>query len=374
VTRVGRHADEVSARIRADMRIAMISAPRTMHSSGRTAGLQRMIGDLCAALANAGHEVVRFQHHERGGARNSTQRVSNVRREAATSDPYLELAHASAACRGIRHDPKPFDIVHTHIPAALPFARFVDAPIVCSVHHGWIHGMDDYYAEYRPSALVMASRAQEQVFGALANVSVIPPGLDPALYPLSPGDGGYVVYLGAAPRGRAPADVVDAACGAGARLLFADNDTLIDDDSEGDAQLANGRASWPEPKSERIDLLGFARAVIVPAGAGEPTVITALEAMLCGTPLIVAPGIGATDLVADGRNGFVATDFDSLVRALRAVPSLSRADVRTSAAEQFGHVRMAAAHEALYARAIEAYRSAGERPSVISTHAQRQAG
>lgn len=333
-----------------------------------------MIGDLCAALAAAGHDVVRFQHHERSGGRNSTQRVSNVRREAETSDPYLELAHASAACRAIRHDAKPFDVVHTHIPAALPFARFVDAPVVCSVHHGWIHGMDDFYAEYRPGALVMASRAQEQVFGSLANVTTIPPGLDPALYPLSPGDGGYVVYLGAAPRGRAPADVVDAACGAGARLLFADNDTLIDDDSDAEARLSNVRASWPEPKSERIDLLGFARAVIVPAGAGEPTVIAALEAMMCGTPLIVAPGIGATDLVADGRSGFVATDYDSLVRALRAVSSLPRADVRAAAAEQFGHVRMASAHEAVYARAVDAYRSAGERPSVVSNHAHRQAG
>ena len=357
------------------MRIAMISSPRTMHASGRTAGLERMIGDLCAALSSRGHRVVRFQRHERPSGRvPATASDAGIQRRDAI-DPYLELAHASAACRAIRHDDEPFDIVHTHIPAVLPFARFIDAPIVCSVHHGWIDGMDDYYAEFGPSALVTLSSAQNHLFESLPRLQTIAPGLDPSLYPLAPGDGGYVVYLGGSARTRAPADVVDAACAAGARLLFAGSDTLADDDLEVDPTDARAsRLSWPEPKSKRIDLLGFARAVIVPPGAGEPTVITALESMLCGTPVIVAPGIGASDLVDEGRTGFVAANYESLVKALRGVGTLTRGEVRATAAARFGHDRMCDAFTALYANAIESYRAQDTRPSVVGQPVRRRIG
>ena len=66
------------------------------------------------------------------------------------------------------------------------------------------------------------------------------------------------------------------------------------------------RWRWFEtlPHSEVLDLMMEADVLVLPSlSEGFGLVVT--EALACGLPVIVTPNVGASDLVRDGREGFV---------------------------------------------------------------------
>jgi glycosyltransferase involved in cell wall biosynthesis len=66
------------------------------------------------------------------------------------------------------------------------------------------------------------------------------------------------------------------------------------------------RWRWFEtlPHSEVLDVMLESDVLVLPSlGEGFGMVVT--EAMSCGLPVIVTPNVGASDLVRDGREGFV---------------------------------------------------------------------
>ena len=70
--------------------------------------------------------------------------------------------------------------------------------------------------------------------------------------------------------------------------------------------------------------------------------------MACGTPVIAfAPG-SMTELIEDGRTGFLVADVDGAVAAVERVCALDRAAIRATAIERFGVARMVDEYVAAY--------------------------
>ena len=78
-----------------------------------------------------------------------------------------------------------------------------------------------------------------------------------------------------------------------------------------------------------------------------------IEAMACGTPVIAYEGGSVAEVIEEGRTGFVVTELEDAIEAVRRVPDLSRARCREAFEKRFTVTRMARDYVKLYTRIID---------------------
>lgn len=350
------------------MRIALISTPCIPVPPPRYGGTELVVAELASALQSLGHSVTTFAT---GDSRPVGELRARFPRAIWPPDPYLELLQANYACREIRHADPPFDVVHAHIAAVLPFSRFMDAPMVYTVHHDRVEGMVHFYQEFSNVEYVMISRRQCDLHDEVPNRAVVHHGLDPSRYRLGDGRGGYVAFLGRLAREKAPHVAIDAARAAGVPLLVGGEAHWVDqdyyhDEVEPRLSLPGVRPLGEVGQSKKVELLGGARALLFPVEWEEPFGLVMIEAMLCGTPVIAFPRGSVPEVVEEGVTGFVVRDVDEMAAAIQRVGQIDRRMVRARAEQRWSHLRMAQDYLAVYSAAIERYRTRGTRPSAVT--------
>ena len=103
------------------------------------------------------------------------------------------------------------------------------------------------------------------------------------------------------------------------------------------------------PFARKIELLGQARALMIPTLAPETSSLVAMEAMACGTPVVAFANGALPEVVVDGKTGFLVNDLDEMVKAVRRVDSIDRGECRAHVEAHFNASRMADGYERLYA-------------------------
>src|SRR5436190_1495981 len=85
-------------------------------------------------------------------------------------------------------------------------------------------------------------------------------------------------------------------------------------------------AEWVGEISDRQkdEFLGNAYALLFPIDWPEPFGLVMIEAMACGTPVIAYEGGAVAEVIEEGRTGFVVTELEDAIEAVRRVPDLSR--------------------------------------------------
>jgi len=78
-----------------------------------------------------------------------------------------------------------------------------------------------------------------------------------------------------------------------------------------------------------------------------------IEAMACGTPVIAYPFGSVSEVIDEGRTGFMVTDEDQAVKALEKVERLDRMACRRVFEERFSADRMAREYHAAYSYLCE---------------------
>jgi glycosyltransferase involved in cell wall biosynthesis len=336
------------------MRIAMISTPFVSVPPQRYGGTELIVAELVTGLAAAGHHVTLFAT---GDSRPDGHVDLRARFDQAVwpPEPYAELDHAAFAVEQIVADRRRFDIVHTHVPSALPFARLIDAPMVYTVHHD---NGDDYarlQALYRRARghFIAISERQRASMQELAEACVIHHGLDPLRHPLGRGDRGYCVFLGRCAREKGPHVAIDAARAAGVPIRLAGRPHWRDGEYfaaeiEPRLHLGGVRAVGEVGGRDKRELLAGARALLFPIAWEEPFGLVMIEAMLSGTPVLAFDRGSVREVVEEGVTGFVCRDADEMAARLRTIGRLDRARCRRRALERWTTARMVRDHLTLY--------------------------
>jgi glycosyltransferase involved in cell wall biosynthesis len=118
----------------------------------------------------------------------------------------------------------------------------------------------------------------------------------------------------------------------------------------GTITMVDGSNQWKEiGGDDKMRLLNESICLLNPIAWPEPFGMVMLEALGCGTPVVVTRMGAAAEIVDDGVTGFLRTDEQSLVHALSEVESLNRAACRTAAQTRFSASRMASDHAQFYA-------------------------
>lgn len=105
----------------------------------------------------------------------------------------------------------------------------------------------------------------------------------------------------------------------------------------------------PVDDVQKNELLGHARAMLVPIQWNEPFGIVFAEALACGTPVISCPRGALPEIVRNGREGFLVETLEEGVEAVARVHEIDRAACRDRAERHFSV-------NAVVGRYVELYR------------------
>lgn len=106
----------------------------------------------------------------------------------------------------------------------------------------------------------------------------------------------------------------------------------------------------PLKYERKIALLAAAHSVVIPSLAPETSSLVAMEALASGTPVVAFKAGALTEIVDDGRTGFLVEDEAGLMEALRRTTEINPETCRAESRRRFGSDRTIRSYFELYAR------------------------
>jgi glycosyltransferase involved in cell wall biosynthesis len=268
----------------------------------------------------------------------------------------LELRHVAAAYDVLDE----LDVIHDHTLAGLFLARMHTAPVVTTNHGPFDDDLTDLYRRVGKHVPIIAI-SHDQASHAPPDIpiaAVIHHGLILDQYPFSAEAGDGLVFLGRMSPNKGIDDAITSAKSVGRPLKIAakmrepGEHRYFHDSIE--PQLSSDIEYIGEVGlDEKVELLANAAALINPIRWPEPFGLVMIEALACGTPVVVNRAGAAPEIVDHGVTGFVADNFDELVSGLELVGTYERTACRAAVEQRFTHIRMARDHEAFYRRVLE---------------------
>src|SRR3989440_4087514 len=114
-------------------------------------------------------------------------------------------------------------------------------------------------------------------------------------------------------------------------------------------------AEWVGEISDRQkdEFLGSAYALLFPIDWPEPFGLVMIEAMACGTPVIAYEGGAVAEVIEEGRTGFIVTELEDAIEAVRRGSHLRRPRSRGIFYERFTVTRNANDYSQVYIVVID---------------------
>jgi len=159
--------------------------------------------------------------------------------------------------------------------------------------------------------------------------TVIPVFFDTNRFPFCDRHEDYCLFVGRLIYEKGVGIACQAATAAGVKLKIIGHDANAMPPAGGHEFL--GPVSW----QVRNQLMARAKAVFCPTLYLEPFGCVAVEAQLCGTPVISTPWGGMIETVEHGRTGFHCTMLGEFVQAVRDVETLDRRYIRNRAIREY---------------------------------------
>ena len=308
-----------------------------------------MVGELALALRAQGHEVVVYATGD------SALPGIEIRHYFVNSQwppaSSVEETHAAWCLRDIARDPRGFDVVHLHCPAAVPLARHLRCPVLYTLHHDVDPVLSAAYLEAPQTHLVAISRAQEAK--ELAPIcAVVHHGLDPSRFAPA-ADEGYLLFLGRYDRCKGPDLALDVAQRSGLPLVMAGaphEPGFWENEIKPRLAIANAIDMGPVGGRRKASLIARARALIFPVRWDEPFGLVMIESMLSGVPVLGLSRGSVPEVIDDGITGLCCNTVEEMSQAASLSDKIfDRVRVRAHAQRRWSSARMADDYASLYA-------------------------
>lgn len=175
------------------MRIALVSTCAEATPPSAAGEPELVAAELGKVLTGLGHQVTVYAT---GNSKPGAEVRALFKRPVFPPNALSELRHARFAWNDIRSSGMPFDIIHLHQAESLAFAGPAGPPAIFTIHHERSPQLLDFYREASNVTFVAGSNHQASTMRELEIAHVVHAGLDPALYELGLGQGGYATFLG----------------------------------------------------------------------------------------------------------------------------------------------------------------------------------
>ena len=336
------------------MRIALIAPPFIAVPPKKYGGTELFIAELAHGLQRKGVEVIVYTNGE-----------STVDAPVRWLYPEGEwpLKHeVEASLKGLNHfawamteASEQADLIHVNSAPCLAFSRFINVPMVYTVHHAFDQSLTDFYQSYPDVAYVTISDFQQEKLSS-PDMRTIHHGIDPSLYTAPDGKREYLSFLGRIAPAKGTHLAIEIAEKSGIPLKIA-----------GEIQPINKRYWETQVKphvdgkfieyvgevgmEEKVELLGKSRAMLFPVQWDEPFGLVMIEAMACGAPVLAMPRGSVAEVVKEGVSGNVRKTAAELAECARNL-NLPAPKVRAYMEEFFSVKRMTRDYINLYSEIL----------------------
>src|SRR2546430_2077419 len=337
------------------MRIAQVSPLIESVPPKHSGGTERIVSYLTEELVRSGHEVTLFASGDsvtnarliapcRRSLRKNERCKDPVAREVLLLDHVVE--HASE-----------FDVIHFHTGYLhFPISRYLPVPHLTTLHGRLdLPDLVPVFDRFRDEPIISISNAQRHPLHWANWQTTIYHGLPRELFGFRSGSGDYLAFLGRISPEKGADRAIEIAKRVGIPLKIAAKVDRADRryfKRVVEPLLNESYVEWVGEISDhqKNDFLGNAYALLFPIDWPEPFGLVMIEAMACGTPVIAYDGGAVREIIKEGQTGFIATNIEEAVEAVRRVPELNRADCRKVFENRFTVTRMAGDYVRTYER------------------------
>jgi UDP-glucose:tetrahydrobiopterin glucosyltransferase len=349
--------------------ILILSTPVGALGSGLGGGVELTIANLARELRSRGHKIDIIAPTGSGLGDLSIipipgelQLTAQTQTQAASivmpGDPVL--ANMWAKAREIQHD---YDIIFNTAFDWLPFylTPFFDRPIAHFVSMGsQIAAIDRAIARVAidfPGTIGVCTRAQAETFTFADLCCVVGgSGVDPAVYEYCDTPEDALAWLGRISPEKALEDAVVAAERTGIKLKIMGKiqDLAYWEQIQTDYPHAPIEYLGFLPTHELQQALRTCRGLLMTPRWIEAFGNVAIEALACGVPVIAYRRGGPTEIVTDGKTGFLVEpdSVEGLVAAIDRLAEIDRADCRHAAETVFSQSAWGNAIEKWFCRLV----------------------
>ncbi len=253
-----------------------------------------------------------------------------------------------------------YDIIHAfHLtPKILPFVNLTKTPTVFTLHDpmsaSWNRSVE--YCPWKNEAhYVSISNSQRKGMPNLNYAGTVYNGLEIEKFEFKKKQGDYLAFLGRYSHEKGADLAVTVAAESREKLKMAGTvwgggfydekiKPYLKKNKREDLGFLNGK--------KVSDFLGNAKALLFPIRWEEPFGLVMIEAMACGTPVIAFNKGSAPEIVKHEKTGFIVENEREMIKAIKKIDKIDRADCRKYVEENFTIDKMVEGYERIYEEII----------------------
>lgn len=343
------------------MKIAQVSTGWLSTPPKRYGGTERVVNTLTEELVRRGHQVTLFATGD--SATKANLKWVYPEGNGIIGDPLTSLVHTTFA---YRHADE-FDVIHNHQgPVGVSLANFIKTPVLTTdldATH-FVKSSNLLQPDTIPSSQFMnghfaaISKNQMKRFGALDILGVVHNAINVSKYDVEDEKEEYLLHMCNISPEKGTDLAIQVARKLGMKLIIAgkihpENISYFQEQVkryvDGETVIFEGEVD----NERQHELLRNARCFLFPIRWEEPFGMVMIEAMACGTPVVVFNRGSAPEVVVDGETGFIVNSFEELLEAVKKVDEISPRICRQHVEKNFSSERMADGYETLYERMLE---------------------
>lgn len=336
------------------MRIAQISPLIESVPPKLYGGTERAVGYLTETLIEMGHEVTLFASGDSQTRAELEKICPKALRLADCID--FNLPNILELQRLIERADE-FDVIHFHTDHFhLPLSRLMKYPHLTTLH-GSLDAPDlqNLYQTFSELPFVSISHNQRRPLDKINWLGNVYHGLPQNLYQPSLRGGDYAVFLGRICPEKRLDRAIEITRKAGIPLKVAAKIDRLDKiyfEREIEPLMSQPHVEFIGEVGEdkKNDLLAQAKVLLFPIDWEEPFGLVMIEALACGTPVVAYDMGSVTEVLEEGKTGFIVRSVNEAVSAVKKVDQISRRHCRQAFEERFTAQRMAEEYVKLYER------------------------
>lgn len=350
------------------MNIGMCISP-WLSMGGQCCGLETVVSNLINELVKKGYKV---KVYAAGGSKTSGELISILDHPLVDDGVnwdetgYHQLANASRAFEALKTGE--IDILHLHVtdPWPLVYIRFVNAPVVTTVHTTLGISPDDSaqklfayeFFNARDANFISVSNSQRKHSKIKLNwTDTVYNGIDIGKYDFNPYPQKTMIWLSAIDPTKGILAAIEVAEKLDMPLKLAGRilpHNMPFFESEIRPRLSEKIVYAGEiSEEEKSEFLGSGMVFLALGERHEPFMTVPLEAMATGTPIIGLDRGAICEVVKNGVHGFVVDDVQEACQAVKKISLIQRKDCRNLIVEKFSAARMAEGYLRIYEKLLK---------------------
>ncbi len=361
------------------MKILLASTIKRRVGIDVTASRSRIIYEIASGLVKNGHEVNLI-----GTADSFVDNVTTIpiidkgfaELSGFENRFYAETSYLVRLCKKVEEIWSDFDVIHNHTyPEFINLfaSERIKTPMITTLHAQATPEYDEVLSLFPNANLVSISNAHRSMFKKAKIQNVVYNGIDTQIFSFESKKNDYLLWIGRLGAAKDENNnFVDAkgvkwaiklAQATGEHLVISGNvENPEFYEKEIKPNLSN-KIEWlgPVSKEQKLDraeiirLMQKAKAFLMTINWEEPFGLVMAEAMSCGTPVIGFDRGAVSELVVDGKTGFVVSPsegLEGLKKALQKISTIHPSDCRRHVENNFSVEKMVSSYEKIYQEVI----------------------